>query len=65
MDTLTEMNREALRVLLDQCTPRQQGLFNRMYGSIEAIKADQMKWACKQIERTIEKNKAKSKEQES
>ena len=53
--------RNILKDLLRQCTEKQQGIFERMYGSIDKIKGTQIPWATKQCERTIEQNSPKYK----
>lgn len=52
MDTL----RQTLIDLLSKCTTEQVEFFNRMYGSVEAIKDNDIPHAFRQIERTLEKN---------
>ena len=52
-----EFKREMVRESLNNCTEKQIDLFNRMYGSIEAIKEDEMRHAYNQCRRTLEKNK--------
>lgn len=51
-----EFKRNLIRPLLQQCTEPQKALFNRMYGSIEAIQEKQMAHAYRQCKRTVEKN---------
>ncbi len=51
-----EFKREMVRENLNNCTEKQIDLFNRMYGSIEAIKEDKMRHAYNQCRRTLEKN---------
>ena len=51
--------RGILARLYHQCTPEQQALFNRMYGSLESISEEKIDWAIQQCERTVEKNKKK------
>ena len=58
-DKFTEIKREELRKVLEQCSPEQIKLFNRMYGSIEKIPESKMDWAYQQCERTLAKNKKK------
>ena len=49
--------KKTLKGLYDQCTEEQQGFFCRMYGSLEEISDEKVRWAIQQCERTIEKNK--------
>ena len=55
-DMVTEFKRNLLREQLDKCTEVQQDLFNRMYGSIDAIRDDKMRWAYQQVCRTVADN---------
>lgn len=52
-----EFKRELIRKALSGCTEKQTDLFNRMYGSIGAIKEEKMRHAYNQCRRTQEKNK--------
>lgn len=54
---IEDYRRQVLADLLAQCTLEQIDLFNRMYGSIEDIRDDQIDWAIQQCERTIKENK--------
>lgn len=60
-DSLTsatiETKRGLIRDLLEQCTDAQIGMFRRMYGSIDAIPEDKMRWAYSQCARTVDTNK--------
>ena len=53
---VTEFKRHLLREQLDKCTEGQQDLFNRMYGSLDVIRDDQMRWAYQQVCRTVADN---------
>ena len=59
LDKLIEDKREALRELYNQCTDRQQSLFNRMYNSVDEVPEDRLNWAIKQCENTIKNNNTK------
>lgn len=52
LDRLKQDRRDALRGLLDQCTKKQQALFNKMYGSIDVIPDARIDWAIKQCEKS-------------
>lgn len=58
LKTLTEkFQREQLEMLLSQCTPEQQELFNkRIFPDI--VRTDQLESAYDLVERTLKKNKA-------
>ncbi len=51
-----EQVRDILREPLERCTPKQRDLFNRMYGSIEKIEREKMRWAYQQIMSTLANN---------
>jgi len=59
LDDIKDYRKTVLTELLGQCTPKQQDLFNRMYGSLEAIPEEKIDWAIQQCERTVEKNNTK------
>lgn len=49
--------RLVLADMLSNCTEAQQDMFARMYPEgIDAIPADRLDWACKQVENTLTKN---------
>ncbi|KKL61132.1 hypothetical protein LCGC14_2198350 [marine sediment metagenome] len=52
-----EFKREMIRERLEQCTEGQVDMFNRMYGSIEAVPESKMRHAYFQCVETIEGNK--------
>jgi len=54
---LPKVAREILSDLLSQCTDSQIEKFNRMYGSLENVKDEQLDTAIFQCETTIAKNK--------
>jgi hypothetical protein len=58
LKTLTEkFQREQLAIILAQCTPEQQELFNtRVFPDI--VRTDQLESAYDLVERTLKKNKA-------
>lgn len=58
-DKAAEYKRELLREVLNQCTPEQIDLFNRMYKSIDEIPDEKMDWAYQQCLNTIKKNESK------
>jgi hypothetical protein len=58
LKTLTEkFQREQLAIILAQCTPEQQELFNkRIFPNV--VRVDQLESAYDLVERTLKKNKA-------
>ncbi len=58
LNDIKEYRNQKLRDLLAQCTEGQQGMFNRMYGSVETIADECINRAIEQCEATIKKNKA-------
>jgi hypothetical protein len=54
--SIVDAARCELKKKLNQCTPKQIEIFNRLYGSIDVISFDDMLRAEQQILRTIEKN---------
>ena len=52
-----EYKRGLVKELLDQCTDKQQLLFNRMYKNIDEIKEEKMGIVYDQCKKTVEKNK--------
>lgn len=56
--------RSVLADLLAQCTPEQQGFFQKLYGTdINAIPDAKVNWAIQQCENTIRKNETKAKKE--
>ncbi len=56
IEEIDQFARQKMRLLLLQCTESQVNLFNRMYGSVNGVRDDQMATAFDQIERTLIKN---------
>lgn len=54
-----ELKRKLIKEYLDQCTPDQITLFNRMYGSLDKIPEDKTEHAYCQCRRTVEVVNAK------
>jgi hypothetical protein len=50
---ITKQKRYKLKELLAQCTNKQVNLFNRMYGSVDAIPKDKLDWAIIQCLNTL------------
>lgn len=51
--------RQVLTAMLAQCTEAQQDIFRRMYPEgIAGLSVERLDWACRQVEVTIEKNRA-------
>ena len=50
--------RATLSELYHKCTEKQQAVFCRMYGSLEAVPDVKVDWAIQQCEATIKKNNA-------
>lgn len=54
-----ETRRGTLRVELAKCKTEQIDVFNQMYGSVEEIKPEKMRWAYRQIMATLKENREK------
>lgn len=52
----TQKAREIISELLPQLTDTQVGLFNKLYGSVDKIKLNEMPWAYSQVKNSIVKN---------
>lgn len=60
LDKIKQFERDSLRNLLNQCTPKQQKFFERMYaGGVDLIPREKILRAIVQCEATIKKNNAR------
>jgi len=53
---IEDFKQQVLNELLNQCTPEQQNLFDRMYGNLRKVPKDEFEKAIQQCELTIIKN---------
>ena len=54
MNTLENIGREKLKELLNKLPDAHNGMFNRMYGSVDEIPLENISRAIQQCERSIE-----------
>ena len=59
LNKIEDFKRTILSKLYYKCTERQRHVFNRMYGSLNGVRDDQIDWAIQQCEKTIKANKKK------
>ncbi len=57
LESIRKFRRQTLADLYNKCTLGQQGVFNRMYGSLTRIPETKIDWAIRQCENTIKENK--------
>lgn len=60
-DRVEEYRRQTLKELYLRLHPNQKEIFNKMYVNVDNVTGEQINWAIKQCERTIQANKDRAK----